>query len=279
MPWVPELFSAPVVERWLEERRRERLLTVPYFDGLLSGEMDALVDSFAGEPELYDPVRGRIRGRKAFEAHVTETAAQLRQRNISVEDVERIVMDERGFEEVVLHLDGDERGRVELPIAIVADHPSGRRLAELRIYFSRWPLTGRHTNRPPLLQRDPELRESDVVGEYQRALAAGDVEAVLATFEPDGYAREPAGGRYVHRGPDGLRAFYEHLFSNGGGIPLEHCAVVDADGACALEYNVVRWGATELPAQAGVAVYVRGPSGRLAAARIYDDVDPPLSGG
>ena len=31
--------------------------------------------------------------------------------------------------------------------------------------------------------------------------------------------REPAGGRYVHRGPDGLRAFYEHLFSNGGGIP------------------------------------------------------------
>jgi hypothetical protein len=46
--------------------------------------------------------------------------------------------------------------------------------------------------------------------------------------------------------------------------------------ARALEYNVVRWGKTELPAEAGVAVYVRGQSGKLAAVRIYDDADPPL---
>ena len=96
------------------------------------------------------------------------------------------------------------------------------------------------------------------MAEYQRALAAGDVDAIVAAFEPDGYAREPAGGQYVHRGPDGLRAFYERLFSNGGGIPLEHCALIDDGRACALEYNVVRWGKTELPPQAGVAVYVRG---------------------
>ena len=38
----------------------------------------------------------------------------------------------------------------------------------------------------------------------------------------------------------------------------------------------MRWGKTELPPQAGVAVYVRGSSGKLAAARIYDDADPPL---
>jgi hypothetical protein len=38
----------------------------------------------------------------------------------------------------------------------------------------------------------------------------------------------------------------------------------------------VSWGETELPPEAGVAVYVRGQSGRLAAARIYDDTDPPL---
>ena len=146
----------------------------------------------------------------------------------------------------------------------------------MRIYFSGWQLTGRHLNRPPLLQPDPELREPAIVAEYQRALAAGDVDAILAAFEPDGYAREPAGGEHVHRGPDGLRAFYELLFSNGGGIPLEHCAVIDDGRACALEYNVVRWGRTELPPEAGVAVYVRGESGKLAAARIYDDADPPL---
>ena len=115
------------------------------------------------------------------------------------------------------------------------------------------------------------------MADYQRALAAGDVDAIVAAFEPDGYAREPAGGQHVHRGPDGLRAFYELLFSNGGGIPLEHCALIDDGRACALEYNVVRWGTTQLPPQAGVAVYVRGESGKLAAARIYDDVEPPLA--
>jgi hypothetical protein len=131
-------------------------------------------------------------------------------------------------------------------------------------------------HRLPLLQPDPELRASDVVADYQRALSAGDLDAILATFEPDGYAREPGGGQRVHRGRDGLRAFYELLFSNDGGIPLEHCAVTDDGRACALEYNIVRWGKTELRPEAGVAVYVRGPSGKLAAARIYDDADPPL---
>jgi hypothetical protein len=103
------------------------------------------------------------------------------------------------------------------------------------------------------------------------------VDAIVAAFEADAYAREPAGGEHIHRGRDGLRAFYERLFSNGGGIPLEHCALVDDGRACALEYNVVQWGKTQLPPQAGVAVYVRGESGKLAAARIYDDADPPLA--
>jgi hypothetical protein len=115
-----------------------------------------------------------------------------------------------------------------------------------------------------------------VVGDYQRALAAGDLESVLDLFEPVGHAREPAGSDYLHRGPEGLREFYESCFSNGGGIPLELCTLTDDGRTCALEYNVTRWGRTELPPQAGVAVYVRGESGKLAAARIYDDVDPPL---
>lgn len=274
MPWVPELFSAPALQR-LEERRQQRLAPVPYFDGLMVGEPDALVESFAGEPELHHPVRGRIKGRRAFAAFVIEATARLRQPNVSVEDVERVVGERRGFEEVVLHLDG-ESGRVDLPVAIVADRAPDGRIDELRMYHSSWPLTGRHTNRPPLLQPDPELRDSDVVAEYQAALSAGDVDAIVAAFEPDGYAREPAGGQYIHRGREGLRAFYDLLFSNGGGIPLEHCTVIDNQRACALEYNVVRWGKTELPPEAGMAVYVRGESGRLAAARIYDDVSPPL---
>jgi SnoaL-like domain len=276
MPWAPELFSAPVLQR-LEEKWQQVLVTVPFFDGLVTGELDPLVGSFGGEPELHHPVRGRIRGVRAFSAYVAATNAWLRRCQASIEDVGHVIREgQRGCGEVVLHLDGDS-GRVDLPVAVVADRQSDGRIDELRMYYSSWPVTGRHANRPPLLQPDPELRESDVVAEYQRALAAGDVDAIVAAFEPDGYAREPAGGQYIHRGSDGLRAFYEQLFSNGGGIPLEHCSVIDDQQACALEYNVVRWGQTELPPEAGVAVYARGQSGKLAAARIYDDVNPPLS--
>ncbi len=272
MPWSPELFSAPVLER-VEDRRRH--LSVPYFDGLMAGEPGALIGSFALEPELHVPGRGRIRGAQAFAAFASETQSWLTQRNASVDDVHYLITERHGYEEVVLHLDGPA-GRIALPVAIVADRRPNGRLDELRVYFGNWPLAGVHINRMPLLQVDSQLRESDVVGDYHRALGAGDVDAVVDAFEPDGYAREPAGGEHVHTGHDALRSFYELMFSNGGGIQLEHCAVLDDGHSCALEYNVVRWGRTELPPQAGVAVYVRGPSGKLAAARIYDDVDPPL---
>ena len=275
MPWVPELFSAPVLDRLEEKWRRDKVRYVPYFEGLMSGEIGALVGSFAGEPELYDPVRGRVRGERELEAFVAERVAWLADRNVAVEDVEdveRVITERSGFEEVVLHLD-TRHGRVDLPVAVVADHESDGRLIELRTYFSLWPLTGRHANRPPLLQPDPDLRLTDAVADYQRALADGDVDAAVGAFEPDGHAREPAGGEHVHHGTGALRAFHERLFADGGGIPLEHCAVVDDGRACALEYNLVKWGRTEPQPQAGVVVYVRGESGKLAAARIYDDVE------
>jgi SnoaL-like domain len=275
VPFVPELFSTPVLERIEDKWRTDELVAVPYFDGLMAGEPDALVGSFAAEPELHDPIRGRVKGARAFKAFVTDLNGWIARRNVTVENVGHVVTERRGFEEVVLHLDG-ETGRVALPLAIVADREADGRIDELRIYFSTWPVTDLHTNRPPLLQPDPELLESDIVAEYQRALAAGDLDAIVAAFEPDGYVREPAAGQQIHRGPDDLRSFYQLLFSNDGGIPLERCALVDDGRACALEYNVVRWGTTELPPEAGVAVYVRGPSGKLAAVRIYDDADRPL---
>jgi SnoaL-like domain len=276
MPWLPELFTAPVLAQIQEQRRREHLTSVPFFAGLLAGEIEALVGSFAGEPELHHPVRGRIRGVSAFQRYVGDMRTWLPERDATVEDVDLILTPRRGVEEVVVHFDDGDDRRVELPMALVTDHEDDGRIIEMRVYYSTWPATGRHSNRPPLVQPDPELLGLNTVSEYQHALAEGDVDAIVATFGPDGYAREPAGSDYVHRGSDALRGFYEQLFSNGGGIPLEHCALVDDERACALEYNVVRWGRTELPPQAGVAVYVRERSGKLAAVRIYDDADPPL---
>jgi hypothetical protein len=276
MPWAPELFSIDALGRLEDKRQHDKLIAVPYFIGLMTGEIDALVRSFSGDPVVHHPVRGRIRGRREFERFVRETNEWLAETNASVEDIGYVVAERRGFEEVVVHIEEGGR-RLDVPIAIVADRAADGLIAELRIYSSSWSRTGSHTHRPPLLQPDPEMRAPGVIGEYQRALAAGDLEAIVATFEPDGYAREPAGGEYVHKGAEQLRAFYENLFSNGGGLPLEHCEVTHDPRACVLEYNIVRWGRTELPPEAGVAVYVKGESGRLAAARIYDDCAPPLA--
>ena len=152
------------------------------------------------------PGARRVKGTRAFEAFVTEMNAWIARRNVSVQDVDHVVTERRGFEEVVLQLDGDT-GRVELR----RDRrgPRGRRTdrraADLLQHLA---IDQPSANRPQVPQPDPELRESDIVAEYQRALAAGEVDAIVAAFESDGYAREPAGGRYIHTGPDGLRSFY-----------------------------------------------------------------------
>jgi hypothetical protein len=216
-----------------------------------------------------------VEGARQFRAFVSGTADWLRERDAVVENVALTRTPTRTVEEVVLHLLSDVGGRVELPVAVVSDRNPDRTLKAIRVYHSMWPLTGEHRVRSPLLPADPGLHAEGAPGDYQRALAEGDLAGIVATFEPDGYAREPSGGAYLHLGAEALRELYAHLFANGGGITLEHCTLTDNGVRCAIEYNCVRWGASDIPAQAGVAVYERGGSGLLAAARIYDDVEPP----
>src|SRR5829696_2696376 len=241
MPWMPEVFTTPLAaaRRAQDKEATSTNDAVPYFEGILAGEPEALVRSFAArQPVLDDPRVGYV-------------------------------------EEVVLNLLADDGGRVELPVAVVSDRNPDRTVKVIRVYHSTWPLTGEHRVRPPLLPADPNLHVEGIAGDYQRALAEGDLEGILATFEPDGYAREPSGAAYLHRGIAALRELYAHMFANSGGIGLDHCTLTDDGVRCAIEYNGVRWGNTEIPPQAGIAVYERGRSGLLAAARIYDDVEPP----
>jgi hypothetical protein len=147
MPWAPELFSAPVLQRLTEKLHRE-LVTVPFFEGLMTGELDALVGSFADEPELHHPVRGRIRGVHAFETYVANTQDWLSERAAAIEDVQYISARPHSAGEANLRL-GGRSGRVDLPVAIVADRQPDGRISELRMYYSSWPLTGHHAVRPP----------------------------------------------------------------------------------------------------------------------------------
>jgi len=48
-------------------------------------------------------------------------------------------------------VDGHE-ARVEVPAAVAADRNDDGRIIELRVYWSMWPLTGKHHHHPPLLE-------------------------------------------------------------------------------------------------------------------------------
>ena len=83
------------------------------------------------------------------------------------------------------------------------------------------------------------------------------------------------GGPHVYRGSDGIRRAYGAFYAVGG-IHLLHCSVIDDGVACGVEFIAVGWGPRPFEPQAGIGIYERGRTGRLHAARVYDDVDVDL---
>ncbi len=242
---------------------------------LLSGDPVRLLEAFPGGVRIDDPRAGRVEGETALREFCRSSRAWMTERQATSESIAVTIGADRVVGEFDLTLTEDGRTFV-LPIAVVVEPDPDRRAVWIRTYHSQWPLLGRHQVRPPLLPKDPSVRESDVVGEYQSALAAGDADRITATFEPDGCFREPAGPQFRRCGTDVLHEFFALFFSKGGGIILEHCTVTEDGTRTALEFNAIRWGGVDLPPQAGVAIYERGRTGRLHEARIYDDVEGPV---
>jgi len=245
-----------------------------FYEVLLQEDAGTLGALARGPLIVDDPLFGRWDG-DGFAERFDTCAQWLGSRSAAFTRDALTLSNERAVQEFTLYLAEDGRD-VVVPVAVVAEPQDDGGMA-VRVYHSTWPLTGTHHVRPPLMRCRGGTAVPDVVGAYQRALAEGDIAAVLACFAEDGYAREPAGGEWVYLGQERLREFYTALFSVGGGIPLWHCRVTDDGTRCAIEYVVDRWGEQIVPAQAGAAVYERDGHGKLAAARIYDDVQPPES--
>jgi hypothetical protein len=248
---------------------------LPFYEGVLGLSPEAMVASWADRPRLNEPRSGQIEGAEACIRWAVRTREWLLHADAAIRPVYLIVTPTRTVEEVAIDLTVDGQRR-ELPVAVVSDR-NRHGLTAIRIYHSLWPLIRSHAVRGPLLGPDPDLTVPDVVGDYQRALAAGDLEGILATYQDDAVVREPAGGPYVYEGKEALRQIYALQFADGAGIPLQHCTVTDDGVACALEWNATKWGHTPIEPQAGIAVYQRGPGGKLAFGRIYDDLTPPAA--
>jgi len=245
-----------------------------YVPLLIAGDEEGLRDLFRGPPRVNDPHVGWVEESR-FDQFVENSCEGLRERNASVEHISTTATGGGATEECVLHMvrSGDA---VSLPVAIASDTSPDARLDSIRIYHSMWPLIGLHLVRAPVLPVLAALALPDVVGRYHDCLARGDVAGVLAQFAPEGGLREPGGDLHVHRGATELRRFFTVLFSNGGGVGVDLCAVADEGASCALEYVVTAWGRSVLPHQAAAAVYERADTGLLAEVRLYDDIEQPF---
>jgi ketosteroid isomerase-like protein len=273
MPWFPDFANAAELAR---RQTRAVGLADPvgeYLTALNEGDTRILEAVWPGEVVIYDPRAGEVRGHKQVRRFIARNQSWLAGLHARTETVAATCSAGRAVVELLARLDHDG-GELTWPVAVVAESTDDRSVV-FRTYCSQWPVDEQRHVRPPIL-KPGDARPGDVVGRYQAALEAGDAEAVVGTFAADGYFRGSFGPRSTHRGSDELRSFFTWCFSADGGIGLQNCAVTDDGVRCVVEYNCVRWGRHDLPPQAGLGVYERGPDGLLAAARVYDDIQAPV---
>jgi ketosteroid isomerase-like protein len=274
MPWFPDFIAAVEMVRAQTRTAARADPVAQYFTALNEGDTSALETAWPGDVVVYDPRAGEIHGHRQLRRFVNQNKAWLAEHDAHIDTVAATSAGGRAVVELLAHLTDDGR-QLAWPVAVVAESLDDLSM-EFRTYCSQWPVDGRRHVRPPILASGQD-RPGDIVGRYYAALEDGDADEIVSTFAPDGYFREPIGPPYVHRGAGELRSFFKTCFSAGGGIGMQPCVVTDDGVRCAVEYNCIRWGSRALPPQAGIAIYERDPDGRLAAVRVYDDVEAPTA--
>jgi hypothetical protein len=247
-----------------------------YLPLLIEGDQRGLRELFAGQPRVNDPHLGWVED-AAFDLFVENSHLGLAERRATVEHLGTTATPSGATAECLLTLTLVRTGNtVLLPVAIASDTALDARLDSLRIYHSMRPLLGFSLVRAPVLPTVATLVLPGAVARYHDCLTRGDLPGILEQFAPEGELRESSGPLQVHRGVLELTRFFTVLFSNGGGLGLEHCAMNEEGRSCAVEYVVTTWGRSPLPHQAAAAVYERADTGLLSEVRLYDDIEHPL---
>jgi hypothetical protein len=169
----------------------------------------------------------------------------------------------RRLEEYMFHPASGESGvpihpGSDLPVAVMfTQRADGTRCA--RIYSAHQLVA----TRGPILPADPQLVPDrggdDILTRYFPTLHSANLEASVALFEEDGYLQHSNGETY--RGHERLRIDFTKFFQSGG-IFLKYCNRTDSGPRTALEVYMPS-------GRPAVAVYERGRSGLVGAARLY----------
>jgi hypothetical protein len=263
MPWLPDFLNAAELARKQTHAAGHADPVGQYIVALTGGDPHAIEDAWPERVVVFDPRAGEVRGHHDLKEFVHRSHDLLARFQAHIDDAEhQTVVPGRAVVELLGHatFGGTER---PWPVAVVAESRGDE--VVFRSYFSRQPTEGRRFPRPCILPGGA-TPPADVVGRHLEALAAGDVEAVLATFGPAAYLRET--DERTHRGGAELRAYVESVSS----VELQPCVVTDDGTSCVVEFNCLRLGGQEVSAQAGLAVYERGADGLLAAVRLYGDL-------
>jgi hypothetical protein len=250
-------------------------LSEVYMPALLSSDREQLARRLGDRSTLDDPLFGRATGIPALAQRIEEIAAWLIKSDGAFDKVAFLMGSDRDVTEGTLTV-SIEGQRVTVAVAVVAERRP-ERAVELRVYYSTKRMGTQAAVRSPLLARDDGVLVPPPVAMHLEALARGDLNAVVASFEHAATVRGADGQEYAKLdGESPLRSYYENLCSSavgqGAGTVLLKNARVDDGRACALEYTVVRVRGQEVPPQPGFAVFERGESGLLRAVRIYGDI-------
>jgi hypothetical protein len=151
----------------------------------------------------------------------------------------------------------DSSGPV-VPVGIVWDEAGGRRRA--RVYCNKT-LLGSDQVRGPLIPPDPGLVLHPTMSRYLTALRAGDEQGLLEVLEPGLRVFGPMGELKA----DDVRAAFAKRMSQGGGVPIMYITGTDDGTRAAVEF--ISW---RIRPHAGLGVYERAASGRIAEFRAYE---------
>jgi hypothetical protein len=252
---------------------RGRLSEV-YFPALVAAQASALALRLGDRATVDDPLFGRSTGMSEIGPRLTEMASWFAAHDAGFDNFGFVTGSDRDVTEgtLTLTMNGE---RVRVPVAVVAERRREREV-EIRAYYATRALREKLSPRGELLPSDDGTAVPPPVAAHLDALSRGDAAGVVASFEQGGTVRTADGATHAKVDPDGgpLATYYAQLVRGergAGGLQIRNNARADDGRTCALEYTVLRFRGSEVPPQAGLAVYERGESGLLRTVRVYDD--------